>query len=606
MEVTDKKRLKSGAVSLSNLPPTWQEDGFDSEEDYEKHYTKLVHSLFKQSVNEFYKEKAEWDKSEKLIQLEHIINSSIDSHPSKTRFPLLIKLIEEYVATRTADIMRPQASSRQPDMDQAVGALNYFKDVELDDNQYELKMVLKAMHQLRCKIAFMRTDVDPDEPGPFGHDGKHKVSLVDPRCVWPDPYAKTWDWKEHAFVIISRPMDLSEIKRIWPGKGHLVQADETFTYSDGQSQNQAANSQIVRNLMSSPTGHQVGKRERALVLECYLRDTRVRKIDPDYEMSGEPEDDSDAECKYVPRYPNGRLLVVCGDVLLRDSGNPYDHGEPPITAFPEGPYNKLFEAPPVSFLNILERKIDMLLRAGFDNNIVHANNQWVVDRNAFTKPEQFQNITQSPKQIFIVRPGSRIQRLPPGQLPPDYYQFVDMCGKLMDDILGITDINRGQLQKGAQLAADSVQQLQGAGLQRMKMKVSMDKESTIQLGKQFYSNLRQFYPAKMEVKAKDPTGNEMVFRWDKSEFKNVYGMKIEAGVDSPAGKVSALQQALKLLEHGVVDPQFVIEAGRLPNGPALIKRVEDRRQQLAEAGFVKQAINLGVKKPGAKNKEPII
>ena len=44
-----------------------------------------------------------------------------------------------------------------------------------------------------------------------------------------------------------------------PGKGHLVQADETFTYSDGQSQNQAANSQIVRNLMSSPTGHQVGK-----------------------------------------------------------------------------------------------------------------------------------------------------------------------------------------------------------------------------------------------------------------------------------------------------------------------------------------------------------
>ena len=58
---------------------------------------------------------------------------------------------------------------------------------------------------------------------------------------------------------------------------------------------------------------------------------------------------------------------------------------------------------------------------------------------------------------------------------------------------------------------------------------------------------------------------------------------------------------MKLLEHGVVDPQFVIEAGRLPNGPALIKRVEDRRQQLAEAGFVKQAINLGVKKHVRKN-----
>ena len=105
MEVTDKKRLKFKMLAYR----IFRRPGRRMDLTLKRTMRSTIPSwciLFKQSVNEFYKEKAEWDKSEKLIQLEHIINSSIDSHPSKTRFPLLIKLIEEYVATRTADIMR--------------------------------------------------------------------------------------------------------------------------------------------------------------------------------------------------------------------------------------------------------------------------------------------------------------------------------------------------------------------------------------------------------------------------------------------------------------------------------------------------------------------
>lgn len=602
MERYAEKSLKAPViVNPNNPPPVWEEDGYDDQECHEREMCQLVKSLFKQSVNHNFKIKQGWEKGEKLMKLEHILSGMMDTHPSKTRFPLLIKALEEYMATRNAELMRPQGSSRTPDMDRVVGALNYFKDVELDDNKYELLMTLKTVQQLRCKISFIRTEVDPDEVGPFGHKGKHRLSLVDPLCVWPDPYAKTWDWKEHKFVIIARPMDLSEIKATWPGKGHLVQADGDFSYDGTNGDKKLASNHMI----STDAGNQIDKRDRALVLECYLKDERVRAIQPMAIMEGE-QSSSDVGIKYVPRYPNGRLIVVCGDVVLRDSANPYDHGEPPITAFPEGPYEGLFDTPPITWLNLMERKIDYLLRNGYENQVVHANNQWIVDRNAFTKPEQVNQITQSPKQVFVVRPGSRLQRLPPGQLPPDYYQFVDMCGKLMDDILGITDINRGQLQKGAQLAADAVQQLQGAGLQRMKMKVQMDRDNVIQMGKQLYSNIRQFYPAALTIQAKDPTGNATTFEWRKELYKNNYGMKIEAGSNTPAGKASATQQALKLLEHGVVDPQFVIEAAGLPGGPELVKRVEDRRQQLAEAGFVKEAINLGVKKSGPKNKETAI
>lgn len=122
-------------VDLSNPPETWEEDGFKSWEDSEEYWTKQVGSWFKQSVEAFYKKKQEWDKAERLLALEHVLQDASE-HPSRSRLPHLKKIIEEYIATRTQETLRPQGSSRQPSMDNCVGALNYFKDVELADSDH--------------------------------------------------------------------------------------------------------------------------------------------------------------------------------------------------------------------------------------------------------------------------------------------------------------------------------------------------------------------------------------------------------------------------------------------------------------------------------------
>lgn len=585
-------------VDLSNPPETWEEDGFKSWEDSEEYWTKQVGSWFKQSVEAFYKKKQEWDKAERLLALEHVLQDASE-HPSRSRLPHLKKIIEEYIATRTQETLRPQGSSRQPSMDNCVGALNYFKDVELDEGEYETLMVLKAVQQLRCAISFMRVDVDPDRQGPFGHYGKHTVSLVDPRCVWPDPYAESWRWEDMKYLIIAKPMDLTDIQKQWPAQGHRVKPDDGLSYDESAKHlGKTETNKVVDDLLKGPTGAEVGRRQRALVLECYLKDERTRMVDGNAGTEYQP------NIKHVDRYPNGRVLIVCGDVLLRDSGNPYDHGEPPIVAFPEHPYEGLFATPPVNLLNIAERKADLLLREGYQNLRVHSNNQWLVDRNAFTKPEQFNNISQDPRQVFIVRPGSRVQRLPPGNMPPEYFQFVDMLFGFMDDVLGITDINRGGLQKGAQLAADAISQLQGAGMQRIKMKMTLDKDGVVRVGKLMLSNIRQFYPSELSVQVKDPAGEEVQFVWKKAEFKNNWALKIEAGSNAPGSKLSALQQALQLYDRGVVDEEFVLGTAGVAGAPEILKRIQARKEKLVELGFIKEGLQIGKPRRGAKVKEP--
>ncbi len=586
-------------VDPNSPPEVWQEDGFESFDAAEEYWTKQVTSLFKQSVDAFYKKKQEWDKAEKLLALEHVL-AEAGEHPSRTRLPHLKKIIEEYCATRTQEVLRPQGSSRQPSMDNCVGALNYFKDVELDGNEYETLMVQKAVQQLRCAISFVRVDVDADRPGPFGHHGKHTLSLVDPRCVWPDPYASTWRWEDMKFLIIAKPMDLTDIQKTWPERGFLVKPDDDLSFDEGAKHlGKSETNKAVSDLMKGPTGLEVGRRQRALVLECYLKDERTRTV-------AVPTASGQDNYKHVDRYPNGRLLVTCGDVLLRDSGNPYDHGQPPIVAFPEHPYEGLFATPPINLLNIAERKADLLLKEGYQNLRVHSNNQWLVDRNAFTKPEQFNNITQDPRQVFIVRPGSRVQRLPPGVMPQEYFQFVDMLFGFMDDVLGITDINRGGLQKGAQLAADAISQLQGAGMQRIKMKMTLDREGVIGIGKLLLSNIRQFYPSQMTITVKDPAGEELELQWSKADFKNEWVLKIEAGSNAPGAKLSALQQALQLFDRGVVDEEFVLGTAGVAGAPEILKRIQARKEKLAELGFAKEALQIGKPRRGAKVKEPQI
>lgn len=579
--------------------PIWQEDKFDDIEDYREKMVRLVEDLFDESREYYVKQKSQWAGADRLYRLEHILNEMLDKHPSKTRMPYLPQAIEEWLAVRHGDDLRPSVASRQTAYDPLCAAGNYIMSQELDANRWNLLRLRVAVDQLKFGIGFVEASVNRYAKGVFGQDGEHNLERIDPRYVWPDRFAKSWRWKDMKYLIIATPMDRSDVVKLWPDRGHLVPADNRYSLNrvEQESSEGGGASGGYRLRSGSNAGdYQIGQRERVLVLKCYLRDGRMRKVPKNLDENGDPvvNADGSVDCEYVERYPNGRLVIVANGVLLRDTSNPWDHGTPGLISFPEGVSDELFSYSRIQLLDLVERKLNLLFKESYENMRVHMNNQWVIDRNAFTKPSQFDEITQDPKLVFIVRPNSRILRLPPGNLPPELFEMFSYIKDTFDQVLGVTKIDRGQLEKGSQLSADSVIQLQGASGQRQVLKKKLDREAVKELGMVMFSNFRQFYPKKMSIVAKDPSsGEDITLDWHDPKSLNDWDVKIEAG-DTASAESSAQQRSVTLYDKGIIDGVEVLRVLNWSNKEEVLKRMREERTRLAELGFVKEALKLGV------------
>lgn len=584
--------------------PPWEEDGYLDEwgdeetarKKYEEDQVALVEGLFEESKEYYEKQKARWVRADKLVDLEHILDTLLDRHPEKTRLPYLPQAIEEWLSVRHANVLRPSAGSRQSAFDQVVAAGNYIMEQELDANRYNLLRLRVGLDQLKFRIGFIRTSVDTASIGIFGQKGEHRLDRVDPRYVWPDRYATSWEWRDMKYMVIATPMDISDVRRMWPDKGFLVRPD-SHSWAGVEDEKGKERGTLIMRSAAKKGEYQIGQRERVLVLECYLKDGRKRRIPAGYDESGSPRTDAKGriQSRYVDRYPKGRLLISANGVLLRDTENPFDHGEPPLQAFPEGITDGLFSYSPLELLDLVDRKINLLVKEAYQNLRCHMNSPWIVDRNAFTKPSQYDEISQNPKAVYIVRPNSRIARLPPGELPQIFLPFIEYLKDVFDQVLGVTKIDRGQLEKGSQMSAQSVIQLQGASGQRQVMKKDIDKECVRGLGHKMFWNIRQYSPQKMTIKAKDPvSGEDKVYEWNRAELDgNMWDVKIDAG-DAQGAEASAQQRAMNFYDRGAIDHEELLRVANWPQSGKVIQRMKEERTRLAELGFVKEALQHGV------------
>lgn len=590
------KTSYDGPRLITEPMPVWEEDDQDYEE-YLEETVRLVESLYEESRDYYGPKKMQWRRADQLIELEHILDSLLDKHPEKTRMPLLAPSIEEWLACRYNEPVRPSVAARQAGMEQIIGAGNYLMEQELDANRWNLLRFRIGIDQLKFRIGFYKVTVDRNAKGVFGQEGEHLIERLDPRWVWPDRYATSWEWKHQKYLIIATPMDISDIQRMWPDRGRLVKPDSRLSYY-GKEEPGALASMSGGTRMRSASDREAspGKRERALVLECYLKDQRMRRVPAQYDQFHQPVLGPDGEpiCEYSPRYPKGRLLIVANGVLLRDTPNPWNHGLPPIVASPACVYDGLFSFSPLEVLDILDRKLNLMVKEAYQNMRVHFNNPWVVDRNAFTKQSQYDEISQKRDLVLIVRPNARVMRLPPGELPSQTFAMFEYLRDCFDHVLGVTKIDRGQLEKGSQLAAQSVMELQGASGERQQVNKQLDTEAAREVGFLTFNNIRQFHPSKMQLQINDPaTGQPVTLNWDNTEIKNLWDFKIEAGNASGA-EASAQQRATNLYDKGAIDNEELLKVYNWPQSGKVLQRMRDERTRLAQLGFVKEALKLGV------------
>lgn len=569
-------------------------EGYASPQEHEEKMCRLVQDFFAESKEKYSPDKIKWKRVDKLAALEHVLNYAANSDPSETRLPTLIQSIEEYMSARLDESLIPSVVSRQEAMDPLVQALNYMKDEVLDDQRFQFLKMRMRFDQLRYRIGFLYVGIDPTQQGIFGHKGRHILDRIDPRCIWPDAYARDWRFDSMRYLIIARPMDVSEIAKTWPQHARRIAADPRLSGTRAMGKEDDIVQEINNNAITfqgdSAMGYTIGRRDRALVLECYIRDDRVDKVPDSYNPDGTPVRNLDGEIipKYVARYPLGRKVVVCGDVLLEDRDNPYPDGQPPIVAFPETPYEGLFSFSPLEALDICDRKVNKLAKDMFNHLQVNMNSPLLLSNKAFEKQSMYDNIKVKAGQIWRVRDNTTVRRLEPGLLPPETLAVIKFFASACDAVLGTTDLSRGQIEAGTEVSAQTIQDMQMQQAKRARLKGEMDKESMQQVGYKLGGNLRKWSPSTMTIVAKDPsTGQDTEMHWDSSQWKDTWVMKVEVASSSPGAKQSFEQQAVNLFKDGVVDGEYTRSALKIP--PEVGQRIDAKKKELASLGLPKEA-----------------
>jgi hypothetical protein len=578
---------------LRQAVPAWFEDGFQTEQAWEDHNARVVEELYEESVQKWGPKKYRWKRADKLVELEHLIDEFIDyRNSSRGRLPILAPAIEEFLAVRHQDPLRPTANSRQQALNEAAAACNAMLSQILDANLYNLLRLRIGLDQLKFGIGFLNPVVDAFRAGMFDNNGEHIINRIDPRYVWPDAYADSWDFKRMKYCIIARPMDRSDIIRKWPTKGWKVKPGGK---AGARALEQPEAAQVNGGRVESPFNRSslaLGGRDRHIVLECYLFDARVRQVPAN--KDGDPifNPDGSEVTRWDERYPKGRLMVACNGVMLQDGPNPFNHGTVPLVAYQKGVRDQLFSYSPIELLDLVDRWMAPLLKEAYDNCRAWMNSPWAVDWNAFLKPEQYKNLSWEPDQIFLVKPNSRVARIPPSDLPQSVFMMFDKLKNIFDQVLGVNNVSRGDLQEGAQLAADTVQGLQGAALKRVLLEQELDKEATKQLGHQIIQNIRQFYTVPVEFTIKDPLGQDKKYKWDNTLIKSDWDIGVEAG-NTAGAEVSTQQRAAELYKMRAIDDIELLKTLRWPNPEDVVQRKRQWLVQLAQMGIKDGSVSRG-------------
>lgn len=476
--------------------------------------------------------------------------------------------------------------------------------------------------------AIFKIYFDPDRDDGLGDV---RIDVVDPLTfVIAEGYEDLWDASWCGQV---RQVPVSWIKRYWPDKVEEIQStsaespDKEFIDQDS-------------DLFGKDS-------EYVIIYEIWMRDDSVEKVINEIEYEEEGEKKTRKETEEVAKYPNGRIITFTDDhVVLDDRPSPFKHGKPPYVALYDYRVNHSFwglgEPHQIEGLN---REFNFRLQRMVQNANNNNQSNWIVDGECGINQATAKKALKEGGHVLISKnsiPADKaIQQVSGERMNPIHIQLVDLIGKLIEEVTGVTDISKGVAEKKQRQSASEVSVLIESSYTRTRQKVR-NLEWAIQdlaylmleLMQQYYVEPRHFHfkrdeqigygvignsPNMMaqmaappqEVQQLEPDQLEedekqMLADYEKlldeiSDGDAVHldlDIQIQTNSTLPIDKQSLANLVLKLAQMQVVDAQAVLEILNFPGATKIIDRLNEQKamQQKQEAGGMPMPPGAGEQK----------
>lgn len=341
--------------------------------------------------------------------------------------------------------------------------------------EVNLKMMFAGVWALICGTGFLRYTWDPEA---FRGMGDVTVEDLDPRYVLPDPDAI--DDRKWAYVILECPVDLMEIRRMFPMEGIRVRPEDRWSSKDRST---VAPDHLTNVSYLGPMAEDslVGKgllgykKARARLFDCLVRDDSTEtKLEPRKDPGGFPMKDENGETLFeesrVAKYPKGRRIVAANGVVLFDGPNADPTGdfgilrvvlEPTLGRFWGTGFVQQTMELQLAADKLMSSVVENAIR--LNNGIVHASTNTGVDWESFSS---------IPGQVVLTNQGSTFDIKYPPAMPADMIQAPWRMLDMQRRILGFPESRTGAGGRGnvsAELSETDIAQAQSATRLRSRL-----------------------------------------------------------------------------------------------------------------------------------------
>lgn len=408
--------------------------------------------------------------------------------------------------------------------------------------------------------------------------GNIKPVSISPFNFFIDPMAEYID--EAEYVMYATYKSLGELMKYYPDK-----ADEL---------EDQASSDIDDDLTFGKD--KTNAKDQILFIECYLRDyTRVEE---------EEEDEEGNRYKVKrPKYPNGRRVIIAGDVLLADGENPYEDGRFPFVSWTcykvPGQFWGMSE---VEELISVQTEMCNLYNALIDNAKLNGN-PWVIkDKNAGVETK---SLTNTPGLVITKNPGSEVKRDAPPPMPAYIQQVIQDLKYDVQVISGVFDATRGERPVSI-TSGVAIQALTESSQGRIRLKIQALENMLSELGSMWLSRMQQFWELPRTIRTMggqyEPDSMPLMIDGQPVKFNEIskdeidgdFDVVIKTGSTMPVNKSARLETVMRLAqtmaEDGMpmIDRRTVIEYCDLDNPEDIIRRFEEQAQRNAEQQAMEQ------------------
>lgn len=310
----------------------------------------------------------------------------------------------------------------------------------------------------------------------------------------------------------------------------------------------------------------------------------------------------------VPKYPAGRMLVIVGDHVADDGGNPFAHRRLPfahLRARVNGRTKKM-----LGDIDLVYKQCEMLNRivASMMDSIHQMGNPvWIVPIDEQMSDE---DLTNAPGAIIRVSPmAAKMLRREPGQgFPAQSLQAAQFLVGQIKEISGLSDTATGGKFKGQQ-SSETVSMYQEAASVRFRQAIRLIQNFEQDLGRLYLGLCIQFYNTPKIVRIKNKLGIDKHVEFLGSDIDAEMDMNVKAGSGLASSPSARLNTTMALYAEGLTDRTEVNrklqEAGAIDSSEAISKRIRmyAKNLDLCKIEMPQLAAQLmGNQKQGKSNK----